>query len=368
MKKIVVLSEYKHTPNNWSGTGYYLPNYLSEKFEIIYSEIRFSFIIKFLEKVAHKLLHRRKLLIFYKLRLYKVRHKVKKYLKSGIDTFFLPAGANLINSYSFPPEAKVILLVDATYYILNNYYFVEKENDSKIGYLIDKKAFDRSDYIISASDWATSSIINDFNIPSKKVKTIPLPSYLDDQYAKNSEHSNNKIKLLLIGLDYYRKGVDIAIRCLQTLNKDRNRFELNIVGANNINDVQDSNIHFWGKLNKDNPNELKQLIDLYNSSDIFILPTQKECAGIVFSESAQYGLPIVTSNTGGVPSYVKNGFNGYLIDLKKSNLEYQFAKAINDIVENKLELFSKNSRCLYEKQLNKETWLNEFISFIFGGK
>ena len=54
-----------------------------------------------------------------------------------------------------------------------------------------------------------------------------------------------------------------------------------------------------------------------SSSDILLLPTQAECAGIVFVEASAYSMPIFTHDTGGISNYVINGINGYRLPLKK---------------------------------------------------
>lgn len=80
----------------------------------------------------------------------------------------------------------------------------------------------------------------------------------------------------------------------------KKKFELTIIGLDKPEQyTENKHIHFVGRLNKNNPEEFKQMITYYQESDIFLLPTKAECAGIVFSEAAMYGLPVFTHNTGG---------------------------------------------------------------------
>jgi glycosyltransferase involved in cell wall biosynthesis len=58
-------------------------------------------------------------------------------------------------------------------------------------------------------------------------------------------------------------------------------------------------------LRKDVPEEAAELWQLFETSDFFILPTRAEAFGIVFAESAAYGLPVMASDTGGVLEAVR---------------------------------------------------------------
>lgn len=89
------------------------------------------------------------------------------------------------------------------------------------------------------------------------------------------------------------------------------------------------------------------------------MPTKAECAGIVFSEAAAYGMPSITHKTGGVESYVEDGVTGRCLPLGSTGKD--FANAIMDIVENgRLEEYSNAARKKYEQELNWNSWLASF--------
>ena len=91
---------------------------------------------------------------------------------------------------------------------------------------------------------------------------------------------------------------------------------------------------------------------LYESADVFVLPTRAECFGIVFCEAASYGLPIVAASTGGVPSAVAHAGNGLLLPLEADAVAY--ADAIESIVGHPARYLAMaaESRRLFETRLN----------------
>lgn len=48
--------------------------------------------------------------------------------------------------------------------------------------------------------------------------------------------------------------------------------------------------------------------------DVFVLPTLHETLSIALLEASVEGLPLIASNTGGVPEIIENGYNGLLVE------------------------------------------------------
>ena len=70
----------------------------------------------------------------------------------------------------------------------------------------------------------------------------------------------------------------------------------------------------------------KELPVIYASADIFVMPSittkkgQKEGLGLVLLEAMASGLPVIGTNSGGIPELVKDGYNGFLIEEKNVRL------------------------------------------------
>ena len=65
----------------------------------------------------------------------------------------------------------------------------------------------------------------------------------------------------------------------------------------------------------DGPFTHEQLSELYGTVDFMIFPTTlKESLGLVGVEALTCGCPVIGSNIGCLPEYIKNGYNGYLFE------------------------------------------------------
>ena len=63
----------------------------------------------------------------------------------------------------------------------------------------------------------------------------------------------------------------------------------------------------------------QELKEIYASADVFVAPSvtaedgDKEGLGLVLLEAMASGLPVVGSESGGIPEIVRDGYNGFLV-------------------------------------------------------
>lgn len=244
---------------------------------------------------------------------------------------------------------------DATFASIINYYSFNISKKNLIdGNIMEKMALERSSLAFYSSHWAANSAINDYEIDPKKVKVVPFGANMSDipNYDETQRVSNKKISLLFVGKEWERKGGDIAIDTFFEIKKAGYSCELIIVGSTVPNGTKDSDIKVYEYLDKSNDSDKKKLYDLYTKADFFLLPTRQECYGVVFCEANAFGLPIITTNTGGIPTIVQDGINGYKLTLEATGKE--FAEKIIEIYKQH-ELYKKmrfESRKRYDELLN----------------
>ncbi len=77
-------------------------------------------------------------------------------------------------------------------------------------------------------------------------------------------------------------------------------------------------------------------------SDLFLLPSETESFGLAALEAMACGVPIISSNSGGLPEVNKDGYSGYLSDV--GNVQEMAANAIKILSDDeKLLAFKKNA-------------------------
>lgn len=77
--------------------------------------------------------------------------------------------------------------------------------------------------------------------------------------------------------------------------------------------------------------ELNEMADMYRESDVFTLPSENETFGQVFIEAMSCGVPVIGTETGGIPEIISDSYNGYLIPPNDSSiLAQKIEKLLND--------------------------------------
>lgn len=101
-----------------------------------------------------------------------------------------------------------------------------------------------------------------------------------------------------------------------------------------------SSIHFLGT---QNPVE-----EIYSIGDLFLMPSASESFGLSALEAMSCGVPVVSSNAGGLPEINVNGLTGYACDI--GDTESMGEKAIYILEDaERWQKFSKNARAMAEK-------------------
>ncbi|MDD5649958.1 MAG: glycosyltransferase [Candidatus Nanoarchaeia archaeon] len=143
--------------------------------------------------------------------------------------------------------------------------------------------------------------------------------------------------ILHVGRIGYEKNIDVLIKAFNEVLKINKDARLVIAGdgpyleeLKNLTKKLKINkkVKFLGRVNYD------ELPKLYCSSDVFVTASTVETEGIVILEAMACGLPIIGVNKLAIPTIVKNGKNGFVIEPG----DYKnIAKYIIEILKNKEE-------------------------------
>jgi glycosyltransferase involved in cell wall biosynthesis len=163
-------------------------------------------------------------------------------------------------------------------------------------------------------------------------------------------------QLLLLGVDWTRKGGDTALQVVEELRTQGIPARLVVCGCVPPHPVDPKVVQVIPRLDKNVPAEATRLADLLLRSHFLLLPTRQECFGIVFCEAAAHGTPSLATDTGGVVSAVIEGESGFLFPPDAPPSAY--AATIRALLEDRprYETLVTTSRRAYDARLNWNTW------------
>jgi glycosyltransferase involved in cell wall biosynthesis len=279
-----------------------------------------------------------------------------------MDILFAPMAAPFVANLE--TDKKIVYLSDATFNSLHGYYDVYSnfmDFNVRQANEIERKTLGKSDQIITTSEWAKKSMINDYGVSPEKINILEFGANVYQKDLQFERKPSDKLRILFLGVEWDRKGGNLAIDTINALNEKLHiPAVLRIVGvATPERFHKNPYIEMVGFLNKNKPEDYQKLMYNLQQSDILLLPTQAETAGIAFSEASAFGLPIFTHNTGGIGNYVLDGVNGYKLELGSTGTD--FAEAIAALLASgKIPQFQEQARELYRTRLNWERWSEGF--------
>lgn len=146
-----------------------------------------------------------------------------------------------------------------------------------------------------------SSLIDDFSIKNKI----------------NDLKSTEKIKLLFLARLIRQKGVFETVNAFRSLSKKYHNIELTIAGdGEDLKDIRnyvknDLKINVKGRV------EGNKKITIFKGSHIYCFPTfYGEGLPTSILEAMAFGMPVITTNMGGLKEFFQNGKMGYLVEPK----------------------------------------------------
>ncbi|MHA1250024.1 MAG: glycosyltransferase family 4 protein [Candidatus Helarchaeota archaeon] len=173
------------------------------------------------------------------------------------------------------------------------------------------------------------------NIPNI---VIPYGFFMNKFKNFKKANLNGPPIIIFVGRLQKQKNVILFVKAIYYLSQKIENFKVYIIGEGYLRDYLISYvkklkinkyIDFLGRLLED------ELIDIYKKSDILVLPSRLESAGIVILEALASSVIVVGSDVPGINSIIKNNINGYLIkNITPKNL----------------------STLLYKIILNRENW------------
>ena len=154
------------------------------------------------------------------------------------------------------------------------------------------------------SRWVRDSLIHDYDVEPGCIDVIP-PGVDTSRWSPGRSTHGSPVRLLFVGGDFHRKGGAAVLRAFRTL--PTGAAELIVVTRTKL--ATEAGVRVHTGLTPNSPD----LISLFRSSDVFVMPSGGETFGIAAVEAAACGLPVVATRVGGFSDIVVDGETGFLV-------------------------------------------------------
>lgn len=206
------------------------------------------------------------------------------------------------------------------------------------------------DYLISCSKGVAESLVKS-GIKEKKIwliyNGINVPENISEINGNAIRVKYNLQDKIVLGLSTWfhkeRKGFDILFNSFKELDE---KFVLLLLG---IKDEMQNEVYEYAsgfRIKKERiimPGYVDNIWEYYKAMDIFLLPSRSEGFSLSLLEAGAAKLPIIASDIPGTNEFIRNGNNGILFNLEKSE---EFTEAIKKLS--------------FDKELKEKLSLNAF--------
>jgi glycosyltransferase involved in cell wall biosynthesis len=166
------------------------------------------------------------------------------------------------------------------------------------------------DAYITASEFMAAEA-KESGFPKGKIHPVALYPF---ERCRQTQSTREACLLLFAGQLIRSKGLDVLLKAMTELPK---HYRLIVAGSGRQEELYkklakslgiDAQVEFAGKLSQD------KLTNLYTRCSCFVIPSRwPEPFGLVGIEAMQCGAPVVASSIGGIPEWLENGKNGFLV-------------------------------------------------------
>jgi glycosyltransferase involved in cell wall biosynthesis len=177
-------------------------------------------------------------------------------------------------------------------------------------YAIEREGMEMADKIIAVSNFTRNIVIDKYGIPPEKITTVynavePLANERKTLFRKGV---NEKV-VTFLGRITMQKGPDYFIEAANLILKKMNNVRFVMAGSGDLMNSMITRVselgiadrfHFTGFLRSD---DVYQMFDM---TDVFVMPSVSEPFGIVPLEAMQSGVPVIISNQSGVAEILEN--------------------------------------------------------------
>ncbi|GHN29300.1 glycosyltransferase family 4 protein [Lactobacillus delbrueckii] len=294
----------------------------------------------------------------------RVRYANKQNLDK-YDLIFVPGQSDVVARLR--TKTPIIRYSDATVALMIDYYWFnwsKKSIDDANN--VEQMAIDNSAVNLLSSQWAASSVINDYHASKDRVFVLPFGANIDDSKIVQAQvYQSGRLNVFFTGVDWERKGGEIAVNAIKKLRSDGVDAHLYICGISDLaQEIVDLDfVENLGFLDKNNPNEYQKYLNTWSKVHLLLLPTRAECSAIVFNEASAYGVPILSTDTGGVSDYVFNDVNGWRMPLSASGDDYAI-KIEEWIKTDKFSDLSASALNLYQTRNSWKAWGESFKKIV----
>lgn len=176
----------------------------------------------------------------------------------------------------------------------------------------------------------------------------------------------SKVELISVGRHHWKKGYHYALDAMKILKDEGVKFTYTIIAQGEIPEellfmIDDYKIENEIRIINGMPND--ELIDLLQTKHMLLLPSVEEGIANVVLEAMAAGIPVMTTDCGGMKEAVADRYSGYVVPVRNArSIAAKVKEFISEESDIKRELI-RNAKMTVRKEFTREKQRAGFRNF-----
>lgn len=180
-----------------------------------------------------------------------------------------------------------------------------------------------------------------YDAHASKIRVIhsPIPLSIFDKFKPLKKLKTETINIISVGRFHWKKGYEYAIDAIYQLKKQGLKVKYTIVASDKVSEsilyqIHDLDLNDEISIKTSINQEL--LFDYMQTHDMLLLPSLEEGIANVVLEAMALGVPVISTNCGGMAKVVINNETGWLVPILDSKSITKAVLEINSLSEDNL--------------------------------
>lgn len=223
----------------------------------------------------------------------------------------------------------------------------------------EKLIFQKAEKILTLSHYTKNKIIQRYGISGQKIDVALFPIDFDKFYPINYSKRKNDYLLFTGRINDERKNIPLLLSAFSRVKRQYPNLKLKLIGRlpskkllvlTNRLKIENS-VEFLGNLKRED------LIPYYQNAALFVIPSFQEGLCISAIEALSCGIPVVSTRCGGPEDFIKNDYNGYLVENNNENsLVKGIIQFLNQDNEKKKKMAKNARNYILENHSYQKIW------------
>jgi len=206
-----------------------------------------------------------------------------------------------------------------------------------------------------------------YGADEKKIHVIHS-SVRKDLLEKKAElyQKEKALEIISIGRHHWKKGYDYALDVMKAMKDERMDFKYTLVAQGDVPEeilflLDEYGLHDHVEIIKGMPYD--KLIERLQRSHLLLLPSVEEGIANVVLEAMAVGVPVVTTDCGGMNEVIQDKVNGYIVPVRSPGLLLEKIKEFITADHDLKRSIVSNAKQTISEEFSKEKQISDFRNF-----